>query len=392
MSASIAKTTILGCTLAASSFSYGQSAKEFFTEGDFSFSIRARYEFADFDNRDEGNALTARTLIGYKFAEQSGIGGYVELVNVSAVDQDAYNGIVDGDSSKSIIADPTTSELNQAYVSFKPTEGLLIKGGRQRLIYDNARFIGNVGWRQNEQTFDAVSASYSYEGMKLSYAYLYEINRILADKSDWDSDSHLINLTYKGLENITFGAYGYFLDFDGTAPAANDTDTFGAYVAGSHPTDSVKIGYRAEYARQESDTDIETDYAHLMLSGSASGITVAVGYELLGSDDGAGRFVTPLATAHAFNGWADAYLNNGGAGGLENYYISIAGKIGPVPVKAIYHNFSSDEGSLADGDEIDLLATYKINENVSTLFKAAFYEGDNLADRNRFWAQIQFTY
>ena len=206
MSASIAKTTLLGCTLAASSFSYGQSAKEFFTEGDFSFSIRARYEFADFDNRDEGNALTARTLIGYKFAEQSGIGGYVELVNVSAVDQDAYNGIVDGDSSKSIIADPTTSELNQAYVSFKPTEGLLIKGGRQRLIYDNARFIGNVGWRQNEQTFDAVSASYSYEGMKLSYAYLYEINRILADKSDWDSDSHLINLTYKGLENITFGA------------------------------------------------------------------------------------------------------------------------------------------------------------------------------------------
>ena len=28
------------------------------------------------------------------------------------------------------------------------------KLGRQRVIYNNARHIGNVGWRLNEQTFD----------------------------------------------------------------------------------------------------------------------------------------------------------------------------------------------------------------------------------------------
>ena len=34
--------------------------------------------------------------------------------------------------------------------------------GRQNIVLDNARFIGNVGWRLNEQTFDALSFKYTW--------------------------------------------------------------------------------------------------------------------------------------------------------------------------------------------------------------------------------------
>jgi hypothetical protein len=54
-----------------------------------------------------------------------------------------------------VVADPESNEINQAYLSYSGIDNTVVKWGRQRLILDNARFVGNVGWRQNEQTFDA---------------------------------------------------------------------------------------------------------------------------------------------------------------------------------------------------------------------------------------------
>lgn len=54
------------------------------------------------------------------------------------------------------MADPECTEANQAYLQMKLGTFTGI-AGRQRVILDNARFIGNVGWRQNEQTYDAVT-------------------------------------------------------------------------------------------------------------------------------------------------------------------------------------------------------------------------------------------
>jgi hypothetical protein len=36
------------------------------------------------------------------------------------------------------------------------TKALDLTLGRQRINLDDQRFVGSVGWRQNEQTFDAV--------------------------------------------------------------------------------------------------------------------------------------------------------------------------------------------------------------------------------------------
>src|SRR5690554_8191928 len=73
-----------------------------------------------------------------------------------------------------------------------------------------------------------------------------------------------------------------------------------------------------------------------------SGMTAAVGFESLGSDSGNYGFQTPLATKHAFNGWADKF----GAtpnDGLNDTYIKLATKVADVKLLAVYHDYSRSE-------------------------------------------------
>ena len=54
-----------------------------------------------------------------------------------------------------LINDPDEVELNRAQLSYALNKDLSATIGRQRILIDDQRFIGNVGWRQNEQTFDS---------------------------------------------------------------------------------------------------------------------------------------------------------------------------------------------------------------------------------------------
>jgi hypothetical protein len=49
------------------------------------------------------------------------------------------------------IADPQTLGLNRLQVQYA-TKALTVTLGRQRINLDDQRFVGSVGWRQNEQT------------------------------------------------------------------------------------------------------------------------------------------------------------------------------------------------------------------------------------------------
>ena len=70
-----------------------------------------------------------------------------------------------------------------------------------------------------------------------------------------------------------------------------------------------KLIYTAEFATQETtDGANEADYSLIELGYGFDGYSIIAGLETLGSDDGAYGFQTPLATKHAFNGWADKFL------------------------------------------------------------------------------------
>ncbi|MAT64925.1 MAG: hypothetical protein CMN57_04725 [Gammaproteobacteria bacterium] len=381
----------------------GPAAADTFTEaltgGKVKADLRLRYELVDQDNAlDSADGLTLRTRLGYNTGSYNGFDAYVEMENNSALIEDFNSGPGgNGKAGYSVIGDPDGTEVNQAYLGYS---GLLTettaKLGRQRIILDNARFVGNVGWRQREQTYDAVRlTSQALPGLSFNYAYIDNIRNIFG--ADVDMNNHIVNLGYSGFESVTLGAYGYFLAYNGSAAArAASSQTLGAFVDGSYDLDGFRLLYRAEYAEQsdyeDGSSSIDAEYMHLILGATAGGITGKVGYEVMGGDNFSG-FETPLATKHAFNGWADVFLNTPAAG-LEDAYVLLGGKLMGAKLLAVYHDYQAEQGGGGDyGTELNLLAAKSFGRHYSAGIKYADYDADGFGvDTEKFWiwAQVSF--
>src|SRR5690606_13404246 len=102
----------------------------------------------------DADAATLRLRAGMRLATGSGWNGLLEAEGVAASGD--YNSGANGRGSLPQILDPRGIELNQAWLGWKGARGAVALG-RQRLLFDNQRWVGNVGWRQNEQTFDALA-------------------------------------------------------------------------------------------------------------------------------------------------------------------------------------------------------------------------------------------
>ena len=370
--------------------------------------LRLRYEFGDEDPLEESHAATLRARVGAKLNDWNGFTGLAELETTVAVDNESYRAAsVDGPADHTVIADPESAELNRLWLGYTISE-TTIKIGRQRIIYDNARFIGNVGWRQNEQTFDGVNlTSKLIPDTTVSYSYIDRVNRIFGSQSkaaagqnDFESNSHLINVAYNGIPNTKVVGYGYLLDLENKAGNAFSSNTFGLSISGTYPmSDAFKVNFLAEYAHQadaaDSPLDYAADYYHVFLGGIFDKFDIGVGFESLGTDDGA-AFQTPLATLHAFNGFADKFLTTP-PGGIQDLYVSMGMKLPKgFIVKAGYHHFFADDdrfGADDYGDEVDLVLIKKFNDNLQFLTKFAYYDADELAtDTTRFSAELNFTF
>lgn len=371
---------------------------EALTGGKVKADVRLRYEQVDQDNAvDTADGLTLRTRLGYNTGSFQGFDAFVEMENSSALVEDFNSGPGgNGKTGYSVIGDPDGTEVNQAYLGHS---GLIpdtsMKFGRQRIILDNARFVGNVGWRQREQTYDAVRlTSMALPGTSFDYSYMDNVQNIFG--ADVAMSNHIVNLGYSGFETLKLGAYGYFLAFNGNAAArAASNQTLGAYLDGSLDFDGFKLLYRAEYAEQsdyeDGSSSIDADYQHFVLGAAAGGITGKIGYEVLGGDDFSG-FETPLATKHAFNGWADVFLNTPAAG-LQDTYVQVGGQLMGAKLLAVYHDYQADQGSSDYGTELNLLAAKSFGKYYSAGIKYADYSADDFSvDTEKFWVWGQLSF
>lgn len=353
------------------------------TGGKVKLDVRYRYEFVNDDLAPlNAHASTVRTRLGFLTGDLRGLQGYVEMENTSAIFTNRYN--VPGASphgpkkpGRAIVADPEFTELNQVWAQFTGPNNTVLRGGRQRVKLDNDRFIGNVGWRQNEQTYDAITLNTDIlPQTHIFYGYFFNANTIIG--TDRNMNSHIVNLHYSGLPHSQLAAYAYLLDFD--PGAGTDSRTLGVRFSGAMPVgDGFKLIYWAEYANQGDYKDaanFNADYLRFELGGSYQGVTVKGGYELLGSDGGTAAFQTPLATLHAFNGWADRFLATP-ASGLEDISATVATKISKVKLLLVYHNFNADKGGTNFGQEFDVQATAKIHKWVVVGVKFAAYDANN---------------
>jgi hypothetical protein len=368
--------------------------------GKVSLNVRLRAEHASQDGLRDSTAITVRPRLGWTSADLDGWQAGIEFENITALDGDAYNqaGLNPGGAGRTVIADPTTTEVNQAWLAWAP-EDLTAKLGRQRIVCDNARFVGDVGWRQNMQTFDAAALAFRpVDSLTVDYAYVWQVNRVFGrehPQGQWESDSHLLNAAWKLPFGATLSGYAWLLDFDNAAPSS--TNTLGASLAGTHKlNDEVKLVYRAEFAHQTDAANNPADFAATYLLGEIGAawkpFGYSVGYEILGSDNNQ-SFRTPLATLHAFNGWADVFLNTP-ATGLRDLYLKVnATPPGNIALAGRYHRFEADAGGTDFGDEFDLQATYKINKSLTAVLKGALFNAKSptLRDVDRFWLQLEYA-
>lgn len=292
--------------------------------------------------------------------------------------------------------------------------------GRQPINLDNQRYIGDSIWRQNMQTFDAVALQGAPVGdLNFAYSFVWEVNRVFGDVSglpaanqDFDSQSHLINISYSGWKYGRFVGYAYLLDLSNAAGDANSCATYGGYFCGAAPVnDRLTIDYRAEFAwqNQYADTPLRYDasYYNVEAGANITPFAFGAGYEVLGSSansgTGGGRvgFKTPLASLHPFNGWAEAFTTHPANGLRDIYGFVQVTLLAQIPLRFVYHKFNADFGGGNFGQEFDVLVTRKFGKNWSVLLKYANYLGKDIAapaitapnvNIQRFWAAVEFNF
>lgn len=369
--------------------------------------VDARYRLETVDQDGLPRNATASTLrikAGIITDEWNGFSARVEAEAISNVGNENFNDTLNGKTQFPAVADPEDVVLNQAYVRWR-REGIVdAKAGRQTVNLDNQRWIGSVGWRQNDQTMDAALATVTpVKGFSATYGYSWRVQRIFGPDSPRgtfrNNDIHIIRASYDAPIIGKITAYAYLLDIP-NAPAAS-SQTYGVSLVGKQDLGGAKLIYTAEYARQSdygpNPANVRHDYL-LFEPGLAIGpVTAKIGLERL-EGDGNTALQTPLATLHAFNGWADKFLNTP-ANGLRDIYGDIVIKPnGPKWLKgttfrALYHDYKSTQGNLDYGQEWNFLIAHSFGKHLSISLKYADYSSDGFAtDTEKFWFTTQLKF
>ncbi|WP_405240540.1 alginate export family protein [Lentisalinibacter orientalis] len=378
------------------------SLTEAIAGGDAGVELRYRYEFVDQDGFDENaNASTLRLRLNYETGEWRGFSAFAEFDQVMEVILDDFNsgsGTSSGERDQyPVVADPNGSDLNQLYFQYSGGDWLA-RLGRQRILLDDQRYVGGVGWRQNEQTYDGLSFTYAgFERTRVFYSYVANVNRIFGSDvpaGDHEQDTHLLNVKTGLTDEVDLVGYAYLIDND-DAPAFS-TDTFGVRGTGALDLDFGRLALLGEYAVQSdaanNPASFDTDYFRLQAYWSRDAFSAGIGFESLGSDNGEG-FRTPLATLHAFNGWADQFLATPGAG-LEDLYLKGGYTIGGWKLQAVYHDFSAERGGQDYGSELDFSASTTLGGRYKLLLKAARFSADAapFVDTTKMWIMVTTSF
>ena len=393
----IKKTTLtLALIAGGASQAHADTLSDMLSQGKMDFQLRPRYESVQQNgNPNDASAFTMRTMLGYSLAPKSGIGGMVQFINVSNLGSNHFNSTKNGMAAYPVVADPSAAEVNQAYLDYSGLSATLLKFGRQVIILDNARFVGNVDFRQNMQTFDGFSVeNKSIPKTELFAAHIshtkgsYANGQVPAGYNLQSVGIDLLHASFVPMKGMHLSAYDYFYkdrsQLDLAAGNISDATT-GIRLNGS-AGGKIRVLYTAEYAKQRGyaggKTGIDAKY-RLIGGGIKIGSLLArLDYEDLGANStGTYGLQTPLATKHAFNGWADMFLVTPGKG-LKDMYATLSGKTGKFKLAAIYHDYKADYDSTHYGSEGDLTASYPVDKHLGVSLIYADYRAKDGAGAN----------
>ncbi|MEO6093667.1 MAG: alginate export family protein [Novosphingobium sp.] len=367
---------------------------------------RLRYEHVD-QPATEADAVTMRLRAGFEL-KSNGLAFLAEAEGTLAIENN-YNAFPFAIASHqrrpgySVVSDPENIELNRLQLQYKG-KAATITLGRQRINLDDQRWVGSVGWRQNEQTFDAVRAEAKIGPVSLDGTYSGRQRTIFGidagPRQSYDGSFFFAGAGVK-LGPVNVKSFAYLLDYNEAFFFANSSQTYGARATAILPlAPKIKLNFAASYARQSdygsNPFHYDADYIAGEVGTTIAGFGLTAGYEKLGSDNGR-ALQTPLATLHKFDGWADLFLTTPNAG-LQDYYGGASYKFDKVSfvkgmnAAVIYHRFGSDTGGFHYGSEWDASLGFNLKQ-FGVLVKYANYDARCFGlDTEKFWLQAEFKY
>lgn len=365
------------------------SIEEALEEGQVDFDLRYRFEHVDDDAQARNaNASTLRLRLGYRTGNHRGFFMRAGFQHTEAVGSERYNSLVNGMTQLPVVADPQTTELDEVFLGYTDVPKTTLGLGRQAIRLGNHRFVGDVGWRQNRQTFDGLTArSRDLRNWTFFVGHLEGRNTVTGGRVDIDSE--LLRVARK-FPLGTLSAYAYLIELQDSPLASHGN--LGLRFEGQQPlSKTIDLLFNGEYAEQTDHAGgaatIDAEYLLVEVGADFARVNARVGYEQLGGD-GVYGFQTPLATLHAFNGWADKFLSTPAAG-LVDSYIAATLRQGPYKATAVYHDFESDSGGADYGSELDLAVTRAFGKRYAVGLKFAGYDADGFStDAEKWWISM----
>ncbi len=373
--------------------------------------FRLRWENVNQDGfSKDANALTLRARAGAEIS--SGDWGLLAEGEATAALAEKYDSGVNGKAAYPIVADPENIELNRFQLQYRGLKKGLVTVGRQRINIEDQRFVGSVGWRQNEQTFDAARFEYGNpKGFRADLTYSWSVRTIWGiDGRDTRQQAIGGNNVFATVSHPTpvgaLSGFAFVVDQDEAAVQGFrlSSQTYGLRLAGSHGlSPTAKLNYALSYAsqsdRHRNPNDYQADYWLADVGLDLKSARLGIGHERLGADEGLPftSFQTPLATLHKFQGWADKFLTTP-PNGIRDWYGSAAhgwkktAGFDAINASIAYHRFASDRLDLHYGNEWDAMLSAKKGRWTATA-KLAAYDADEFAtDTRKFWLQLEWSY
>lgn len=364
-------------------------------EHELDWASRARYASVDADNSGQAASLLVRGNIESTWTDV--FGSFVEVDGIATAFNDDHSDGVRF-NNQPLIPDPKGVELNQAFLSLD-LDWAVFHLGRQRINFDNQRFIGGNGFWQNEQTFDALLGKFKLaSNSTMTYSYVANVNRIYGDDAeknnsggtpqygennwrtaawlgDHEHNSHLARLEWNEWDYTRVIAYAQRMDNNDMPAASNNT--VGASYQFNYKADVIKYRVHIEAAQQDR-FELNADQLPYYLVDVGLGIRtweLNTRYEILGQRDGA-AFITPLGSIHDFEGWADE-IGNTPNEGVRNFSVGLLWRESPFRVETSYHFFKDDLNGNDIGRELDLDLVYKPSRKHSISLRLAQFEPED---------------
>ncbi len=393
---------------------------------DVDLEIRPRYEYNHGvktlvpENTDPDNTIDQRSRlnVGYK---DNNIQVYFSLQDVRIWGEETST--LNNTSTRSTTNEMT--EIHQAWAKINLGKKYAFKFGRQEIILDDHRIIGNVGWAQQARSFDAGIFKANYNnGWKADLGFAFNqtdnsfTNGSIYEGTDFKSMQYLwLHKDFKNLKASFLALNTGWQDID---PVTGDKNsgTQNRQTWGTHlKYNSGNLDLTGNIYYQSGEDLAEHDINAWLIGLDAryefkNDLSIGVGGEYIsGTDydetDDNNSFNPLFGTNHKFNGLMDYFYvgNHIDDVGLIDLYANIGYVKNKWFIKGTVHSFSAPAEMPADSDsylgaELDITAGYeytkyiKFQAGYSQMFESDGMEQlkgvDNPADFNN-WGYVMIT-